>query len=91
MTINAPYEKKENSQKQIRGYTHRATYISAANYFMEPLLKPNTCQSIVLLPNCPLCKFQTFQLINSNKILEIRANYRKINEVYLQNNANASC
>ena len=48
---------------KIRECTHKATYISAANYFRQPLLKANNCQSNALLPNGPLCEFLAFLLI----------------------------
>ena len=55
------------NRTKIKGCTHKDTYISAANYFRQPLLVPNNAKAPHFYRTVPCTNSLAFSLININQ------------------------
>ena len=80
------------NRKTIKGCSHKNTYISAANYFWQPLLVPNNAKALHFYQIFHYTNVLTFPLIKINQnIRNKRKILEKIEGVYLQNYTYVSC
>ena len=74
MKINEYITKSYN---KIKGCTHKDTYISAANYFRQPLLVPNNAKALHFYQIVHYTNFLSFPLIDNNQNIRNKRQFWK--------------